>query len=153
MNSIAARLALLAVLSTAAAPAVPAQRVRSDQEILIQLEHEWDDAFHNRDVMFIERLLADEFIAVYADGTGGDKAEELRRAAGFDQQIESSTLDEFTVKIYGDVAVVWMTQHLVGPSKGRRLELTFRYTDVFVLRDGRWQCVASQSTRVGAPPS
>jgi ketosteroid isomerase-like protein len=153
MNSSAIGFALLAVLSLASVPAAPSQRARSDQENLIQLEHEWDDAFHNRDVAFIERLLADEFIAVYADGTRGDKAEELRRAAAFDQQIESSTLDEFTVKVYGDVAVVWMTQHLVGPSQGRRLELAFRYTDVFVLRDGRWQCVASQSTRVGAPPS
>jgi hypothetical protein len=28
------------------------------------------------------------------------------------------------------------------------VELTFQYIDVFVYRDGRWQCVASQSTRV-----
>jgi ketosteroid isomerase-like protein len=153
MNRHVASVVLVAGLSAAAASPSPAQRVQSDQEILIRLEHDWDTAYHNRDVAFIERLLADEFVAVYADGTRGDKAEELRRAAVFDQQIESSTLDEFIVKIYGDTAVVWMTQHLVGPSKGQRLELTFRYTDVFVLRDGRWQCVASQSTRVGAPPS
>jgi ketosteroid isomerase-like protein len=133
--------------------AAAAQQVRSDQQILIELEHDWDEAFHNRDVAFIERLLADEFTAIYADGTRGDKAEELRRAASFDQQIDSSTLDEFTVKVYGDTAVVWMTQHLVGPSQGRRLELTFRYTDVFVLRDGRWQCVACHSTRGAAPAS
>ena len=65
-------------------------------------------------------------------------------------QIDSSTLDEFIVKIYGDTAVVWMSQHLVGPSKGTQLKVTFHYVDVFVLRDGRWQCVASQSTRVSA---
>jgi hypothetical protein len=27
--------------------------------------------------------------------------------------------------------------------------LTLRYTDVWVLRDGRWQCVSTHSTRVG----
>jgi ketosteroid isomerase-like protein len=144
---------MFAVLWTAALPAASQQRAQSDQEILIQLEHDWDTAYRSGDAVFIERLLAAEFIATYADGTRGDKAEELRRAANFDQQIESSTLDDFTVKIYGDTAVVWMTQRLVGPSKGRRLELTFRYTDVFVLRDGRWQCVASQSTPVPAKPS
>jgi ketosteroid isomerase-like protein len=147
-----ARLGLLALLSTTALSAAPGQRVRSDQDVLVQLENDWDTAYHNRDVVFIERLLADEFIATYGDGTRGDKAEELSRAAKFDQQIESSTLDQFTIKIYGDAAVVWMTQHLVGPSKGQRLELTFKYLDVFVLRDGRWQCVASQSTRLPAPP-
>jgi len=144
---------LLALLATASLSAAPVQRVQSDQEILIQLERDWDTAYHNSDAAFIERLLADEFIATYGDGTRGDKAEELSRAANFNQQIESSSLDEFIIKIYGDTAVVWMTQHLVGPSKGQRLELTFRYVDVFVLRDGRWQCVASQSTKVPASPS
>jgi hypothetical protein len=26
--------------------------------------------------------------------------------------------------------------------------LILRYTDVWIVRDGRWQCVSSQSTRV-----
>ena len=143
-------LGLLTILSTVTSSAALSQRVQSDQDILIQLERDWDTASRSRDVQFIERLLADEFIATYADWGRGDKAEELARAAQFDQQIESSTLDDFTVKIYGDTAVVWMTKHLVGPSKGQRLKLTFRYVDVFVLREGRWQCVASQSAKVTA---
>ena len=56
--------------------------------------------------------------------------------------------DQARVRFYGDTAVVWFSRHLVGPSQGRRLELTYRYIDVFVLRAGRWQCVASQSTKV-----
>ena len=124
--------------------------VRSDQDILIQLERDWDAAFLRKDVPFIETVLADEFVGTYGDGTRGDRAKELKLAAEFDQQVDSSTLDEFTVKIYGDTAVVWFTRHLVGPSQGRRLELTYRYIDVFVLRAGRWQCVATQSTRFGA---
>ena len=124
------------------------QPVRSDQQILIQLERDWDAAFLRKDVDFIENVLADEFVATYPDGSRGDKAKELMLAAEFDQQIDSSTLDEFTVKIYGDTAVVWFTRHLVGPSQGRRLEVTYRYVDVFVLRTDRWQCVATQSTKV-----
>jgi len=116
----------------------------------MQLERDWDAAFHRKDVRFIETVLADEFVVTYENGSRGDKAKELALAAEFNQQIDSSTLDEFIVKIYGDTAVVWFTQHLVGPSQGRRLELAFRYVDVFVLRDGKWQCVASQSTKVTA---
>ena len=56
------------------------------------------------------------------------------------------------MKVHGDTVVVWFTQHLVGPSQGRRLELTFRYIDVFVWRDGKWQSVASQSTKVTVAP-
>jgi len=122
--------------------------VLSDQQILIKLERDWDAAFHRKDVAFIDSVLAQEFVSTYGDGTRGDRAKELKQAAEFNQQVDSSTLDEFIVKVYGDTAVVWFTQHMVGPSKGQQLELTYRYIDVFVMRDGRWQCVASQSTRV-----
>ena len=124
--------------------------VRSDQQILIQLEQDWDAAFRRKDLRFIGTVLADEFVATYSDGSRGDRAKELALAADFNLQIDSSTLDEFIIKIYGDTAVVWMSQHLVGPSKGNQLQVTFHYVDVFVMRDGRWQCVASQSTRVSA---
>jgi len=124
--------------------------VRSDQQILIKLERDWDDAFHRKDVAFIDRVLAEEFVSTYGDGSRGDRAKELKLAAEFNQQIDSSTLDEFAVKVYGDTAVVWFTQRLVGPSKGQQLSITYRYVDVFVMRDGRWQCVTSQSTKVTA---
>ena len=140
----------LAVASAVTVSGAQSQRVKSDQDILIQLEQDWDSAFHRRDVPFIANILADEFVATYGDGTRGDRAKELSIAANFDRQIDSSTLDEFTVKVFGDTAVVWFTQHLLGPSQGRQLALTYRYVDVFVLRDGRWQCVASQSTKVTA---
>ena len=137
-------LVVAAAVSSLGAQSAP---VRSEQEILVQLEQAWDEAFHRNDARFIEPILADEFIVTYPDGTRGDKAKELQLAT-VDQPIESSKLDEFTVKVYRDTAVVWFTQHLVGQSKGQLLALTFRYVDVFMFRDGRWQCIASQSTRV-----
>ena len=124
--------------------------VRSDQQILIELEQDWNAAFYRKDLPSIESILADEFIATYEDGSRGDKAKELTLAAELNQQIDSSTLDEFIVKVYGDTAVVWFSLHLIGPSQGRQLAVTYRYVDVFVLRAGRWQCVETQSTKVTA---
>jgi ketosteroid isomerase-like protein len=144
------RVTILCVVAVAFSGRAAAQTapVRSEQEVLIQLERDWDEAFHRNDATFIEPILADEFIVTYGDGSRGDKAKELEIARLIDQQIESSTLDEFIVQIYRDSAVVWFTQHLVGTIQGEKAALTFRYIDVFVFRDGRWQCVASQSTRV-----
>ena len=143
-------LGLLVIVSAVSTTGAQTGTVRSDQQILVQLEQDWDAAFRRKDVRFIETILADEFVATYSNGSRGDRAKELELAADFNLQIDSSTLDDFIVKVYGDTAVVWMSQHLVGPSQGRQLEVTFRYVDVFVLRAGRWQCVASQSTRVSA---
>jgi ketosteroid isomerase-like protein len=142
-------LGLLATSWTLIAPAAAQNRpVRSDQQILIQLERDWDTAFRAKDIPFLENILADEFVATYGDGSLGDKARELTLAKEFNKQVDSSTQDEFSVKIYGDTAIVWFRQTLTGPSKGQKLEVVYRYVDVFVLRSGRWQCVSSQSTRV-----
>ena len=126
--------------------------VRSDQDILVQLEHDWDAAFHRHDAAFIDRILADEFIVTYDNGVRADRKVELELATSLNENIESSSLDEFIVKEFGNTAVVWFTLHLVGPINGQRVQNDYRFTDVFVLRDGRWQCVSSQSTHVDRAP-
>jgi hypothetical protein len=142
-------LASAAVLLVALVHPARAQNVKSDQDVLIELERQWDAAFQRQDAAFIESVLAEEFIATYGDGTRGDKAKELALARDFNQQVDSRRLDDFIVKVYRDTAVVWFTQYLVGPVKGKPTEVQYQYMDVWVIRDGRWQAVASQSTRVG----
>ena len=142
------RAGTLVAMLVAVASSASAQRVKSDQEILIELEQRWDAAFRSHDAKTIATLLDDDFVATYDDGTRADKAKELSLAAGSDQQIDSSRQDEFIVKIYGNTAVVWFTLHLVGPVQGKPTAISYRYVDVWVNRDGDWKCVASQSTRI-----
>jgi hypothetical protein len=141
---------VLAAFWAATASAAQRTPVESDQEVLIKLERGWNEAFYRKNIPFIENLLADEFIATYDDGTRGDKKKELTLAAEFNQMVESAVQDDFIVKVYRDTAVVWFTLKIVGIRQGKRAELTLRYTDVWVIRDGRWQCVSTQSTRVTA---
>ena len=139
---------VLAVAWTVVASPSHSQPIKSDQQILIELERGWNEAFYRKDVTFIEDLLADEFMATYDDGSRGDKARELALTAEFNQQVESAIQDDFTVRVYRDTAVVWFTLRLVGIRQGQRAEVTFRYTDLWVLRDGRWQCVSTHGTKV-----
>jgi len=146
------RSALLVLLVLVPSAAVAQSKpVRSDQEILIQLEKDWDEAFLRKDIKFIETILAPEFIATYGDGSRGDKAKELKLTEEFNQQVFGSAIGDFTVKVFGDSAVVWLTKRMIGPKDGKPIEVAYQYIDVFVLRDGRWQCVASQSTKLTAP--
>ena len=138
----------LAITASVSLSASSTQTVQSDQQVLIELERGWNDAVYRQDADFVANLLADEFIVTYDDGARGDKARELALVAEFNQQVVSAVQDDFTVQVYQDTAVVWFTLNLVGMRQGQRAEVTLRYTDVWVQRDGRWQCVSSQSTRV-----
>ena len=143
---------LLAMAILAMSGSVGAQStVKSDQQILIELEQRWVAALQTNDVKFVDSVLAEEFVATYGDGTRGDRKRELQLVADFNAQVDKWTVDEFTVKVYKDTAVVWFTQRMVGPVQGKPVEIVTRYMDVFVMRDGRWLCVGSQSTRVTAP--
>lgn len=138
----------LAVAASVSAATAQNQPAKSDQQILIELEQEWNRAFYRKDLAFLESVLAEEFVATYDDGVRGDRAKELELSASFNQQVESAIQDDFTVRVYRDAAVVWFTLRVVGIRQGQRAELTLQYTDVWVMRDGRWQCVSSQSTRL-----
>ena len=72
-----------------AVPAAAAQSrpVRSDQDVLMQLERDWDAAFHRHDVAFIDRILADEFVVTYDDGVRADRKTELELAASLNENI------------------------------------------------------------------
>jgi ketosteroid isomerase-like protein len=136
---------------TALAVAVSATAQGSDRknaQSLIQLERSWNEAFYRKDVSFLERVLADEFIATYEDGSQGDKVREISLTKTFNQQVDSARQDDFVVKLYGDTAVVWFTLHLLGPKQGQQIAVDLRYVDVFVWRANRWQCVSSHSTKV-----
>ena len=139
--------AFIAFASAASAAAQPRQ-VESDQDVLIDLERRWNEAFYKKDLAFIESILADEFVATYDDGSRGDRKKELSLAAAFNQQVVSAEQDDFSVRVYRDTAVVWFTLNLMGIRDGKQEPLTLRYTDVWIVRDGRWQCISTHSTRV-----
>ena len=117
-----------------------------DESTLIQIEHAWVQADGQRDVAALWCILADEFEE--ADSTGAliDRSAMLANAAkqnaanGGDVHFE---LSELHAHIYGDVAYV---RGIGLGTKNGRTTVKSRFTDFFVYREGRWQCVAGHES-------
>ena len=62
--------------------------------------------------------------------------------------IESLVIDDVSVRVFGDAAVVTgrTTVTVGGPAPAT---VKLRFTDVFILRSGRWLAVASHATTLG----
>lgn len=58
-------------------------------------------------------------------------------------------IDDLSVRVYGDTGIVTGRTN-VTTGGANPVSITLRFTDVFVRRDGRWQVVASQATRLGS---
>jgi len=59
-------------------------------------------------------------------------------------------LEDLEAHVYGDAATVTGANVITATYKGQDASDKFRFTDVFVKRDGRWQVVATQGTKVAS---
>ncbi len=63
--------------------------------------------------------------------------------------LEAADLSDLNVRKEGDTAVVTGINHVRGrDDKGQAFDRWYRFTDVFVKRDGRWQVLATQGTPI-----
>ena len=130
----------------------------SVEQELLKLERDWLDAYTKRDVAAMERIEADDFMITFADGAVRTKADEianLKKPAPEGQPPIFMTADT-KVRVYGDTAVltgkvIMKGTYAEGPKKGEQYNLQYRYTDVYVKRNGRWQVVASHLTGLASP--
>jgi len=126
-----------------------AAQTTPEQELL-KLENDWSQASMKRDATALARFYADEYIFTDADGVVTNKAKELKNLTSGAFRLTAYKFDDMKVRIYGDTAVVTGRNTIKGVWEdiNRDISGPYRFTDIFVKHDGRWQCVASQSSRV-----
>ena len=103
-----------------------------------------------RNMGALEAVTADDYVQIDWVGKVLDKAATLERIKSSDMQ--SHALEDLNVRVYGNTAIVVGTAIRKGVTGDRDISGTFRYTRVYVNRDGRWQVVHFQQTRVAPTP-
>jgi ketosteroid isomerase-like protein len=115
---------------------------------VVQTEHRWGDALLKRDIAEFSRCLADEWVLTTKDGTVVTKPVALADLKEGALRIESFRLGDVSVRLYGDVAIVFGVITEKSKFRDQDTSGTRRVTDVFVKRDGRWQAVASHESDI-----
>ena len=149
-----------ALLVVAASPIAYGQRdaratsgnTKVEQEIR-RLEREWFESYVRGDRAAFDRIVADDAVMTYGNGKVGNKSEAIAEIKAPADASYSLTSDDVKVRVYGDTAIVTGRVTEKGTFNGRSLNSQSRYTDVWVRRNGRWQVVASQNTRLPREPS
>ena|SRR5437879_63996 len=115
-----------------------------DQAALVQIEHVWLRAVEEHDMAALGCILADEFEE--ADSAGSLIGRPAMLASAANPSNVHSELSDLHAHVYGDFAYVrglGVNSRDDGKPPGKN-----RFTDIFVYRDGRWQCVAGHESRV-----
>jgi ketosteroid isomerase-like protein len=123
----------------------------SVEEHLMKLERDAVDAMKRNDISFLENLEAPDYLFIDPAGMVHTREEDLAIARSGDLKIESMNIDEMKVRVYGDTAVVTGQSTVKGAFKTQDISGKYRWTDVFVKRNGKWQLVNAQLTPVQGP--
>jgi hypothetical protein len=108
----------------------------------------WNELRQRADVAALDKLLDPGFVLVHSDGRVQYKADyidELRSKTRVNGQINNK---DVTIREYGSMAVVNGISEQSAVSNGKPWSGRFRFTRVWVQRDGAWVMVSSHSSRI-----
>ncbi len=118
-----------------------------DEATLVQIEQTWARALEEQDVQALSCILAGEFEDSDPEGKLSDRKATLAKAVG-GPSIHHE-LSDLHAHLYGDFGYI----RGVAKAMNRQTKIIakVRFTDVYVYRDGRWQCVAAHESSFPRP--
>jgi Domain of unknown function (DUF4440) len=120
-----------------------AARGQSTEATLFRLEDEFAHAVVARDPATLRRLTAPKW--VYSDESGVMEREAgIRAFTSGSDTVTTAGNDRMRALVYGGTAVVIGELWMKGRGASGPFIHRYRYTDTWLKRDGRWQCIASQ---------
>jgi|HubBroStandDraft_1064217.scaffolds.fasta_scaffold67100_1 ketosteroid isomerase-like protein len=133
-------------LSCRAKPGVNTAKA-SVEQTLKQMERDWWQAEIKKDYAAVDRILADDWVLIDSGGSisKGAFIADLKSGASTTTSVE---LGPMTVRVFGNTAIVTLSDTEKSTEKGTDSSGKYVEMDVFILRNGKWQVVASQATKV-----
>jgi len=132
---------MLMLCPLAYAAPCPASQVK-DGDALIQIEQTWARSLERQDTAALGCILAEEFEDAGPDGKVTDRATTLAKAAK--PRAIHHELSDLHPHVQGDFGYI-RGQAAAIDAQGKTVARV-RFTDIYVYRDGRWQCVAGHES-------
>jgi len=136
--------------STSSPAAMMPTKKSTPEATIRDIEDKWEASVMRHDPSVAQAYLADDFRGVSSKGKVMSKSNLLSEIKKDTDVYTSTKNGKVDVRVFGgQFAVATGTSTEVGKSKdGQAFKRSFRWTDVWVLRKDKWQCVASQAMLV-----
>jgi ketosteroid isomerase-like protein len=118
------------------------------EKMISKMEDDWAAALLNADLAAIDRIEAPDYTLADQDGNLMTRSQSDAELKAGDYKATAFKNDEVKVRVYGDTAIVSGLETETSTYKGKDSSGQYRFTDVFVKRDGGWQAVATHTSKV-----
>ena len=123
-----------------------AQKPADASADIIALENAWVRAELHNDGAAIDKLLADACVVTQPDGSIQTKADTVAYIRDKTNHWDTVVAENMKVHTDGDTAVVTGTYHEKGASAGKPFDNHGLFTDTWVRRHRKWQCMAGHDS-------
>jgi len=113
---------------------------------VVDMERQAREATLHRDADFSQRTLAEDYVAITPLGQVTTKQDSVSARKSGQLRYETVDVSDMVVRVYGDTAIVTARADVKGHQLGEDFSGPYRYTRVWVRRNGRWQAVSYQAT-------
>ena len=137
--------------ATAAAPATKASAPMNTKNMSVKdMENAWEAAVPTHNYSTVEGLVSGDFVGISSKGKFVNRSQLLSEYKSDKDTYKTAKNEKLNVTSFGpNVTVVTGRAREVGTGKdGKAFDRTFLFTDTWMNRGGKWQCVASQSTKI-----
>lgn len=141
-------LSLLVACVTPSGGAAASGADASTRALLTAQAAAWDQAIVHKDRKAIAANMSEDFRQIDGDGDISDRQQFLRDISDAALTIAPYTVEDFEIRLYGDVALLSGRTRMSGSYQGKPFDTEYRYIDVYRRRDGRWQVCSVQITRL-----
>src|SRR6202521_3929013 len=133
----------------------PAAKNDKCAQEVIECRNRYIEAEENRDMAFLDKILADDFFALNPQGKLLDKAGKLENLKRPDRTLKVLNPRETHVQFYASGNVAILTEHVTvdGTDKGRPFGGEYRFLRVFAKQDGNWKVVLAQGSPMPDQPA
>jgi ketosteroid isomerase-like protein len=118
------------------------------QEHLKKLETERAAAVVKGDADWLDKHTADDYMLISMSGQISDKAKMLEGFKSGQSKLTSDDLSDMKVRVYGNTAIVTGKADVKGMLGGQDATGQILFTRVYVKKNGTWQTVSFQQTRI-----
>ena len=145
--------------SAVATPTAEVINTAAIETELLRIENDWPRIIREKDTATAAKVMADDVVLIYPDGTVGNKEQDLKDIGAGALTAESIEIADLKVHVIDNDSAyatgrTVLTKAQFKPSDGPALNISghYRFVDTFARRNGEWKLVAGANVPVRQPP-
>jgi ketosteroid isomerase-like protein len=120
----------------------------SSEASLLDAAQRLAEAERRGDPRVLEELMSADYKGYDPAGRPQDRSGVVRAYADGEVRVTALGQSDLRVRVIGEVGLVTGVSAFQGRQRDQPFDFRLRFLDVYVWRDGRWQLIASQDTRL-----